>query len=319
MSASPLVHILTDGKSGNRAQALGLAQCIVGDYDECIIESVVSAPTATTLMPLSWASKTRWYKMDAAQRADIVICCGNRAQPAALALKKRDDAFVVCIQKPRSDAHKFDAIIAPYHDYPQSTTHANILLTLGSVGPVKKMINHTTKFSHIATPRAGVLIGGDNRAFYLTRQVFEQLAQTLPQTIINGILITTSRRTNDDIKTVLAKLFKDKNCFVDDGDGDDNPYFDILAAADWLLVTGDSVNMLSEACTMGKPVYIIDLPLRSRRAAQKFNDFHQMLITKKLARRWDGVIDHWTPPPFNETARAAEFILSRYRRHQRQG
>ena len=38
-----------------------------------------------------------------------------------------------------------------------------------------------------------------------------------------------------------------------------NPYFGILATADRLVVTGDSIAMLSEACATGRPVQIFDL------------------------------------------------------------
>ena len=39
----------------------------------------------------------------------------------------------------------------------------------------------------------------------------------------------------------------------------DNPYMGMLAWADRLIVTGDSIAMLSEACATGKPVTMFDL------------------------------------------------------------
>jgi hypothetical protein len=38
----------------------------------------------------------------------------------------------------------------------------------------------------------------------------------------------------------------------------DNPYLGFLALADSIIVTGDSVSMLIEACVTGKPVHIHD-------------------------------------------------------------
>src|ERR1019366_2449292 len=43
--------------------------------------------------------------------------------------------------------------------------------------------------------------------------------------------------------------------FVWDGAGD-NPYAQILAHAEAILVTGDSVNMVGEATATGAPVYV---------------------------------------------------------------
>ena len=46
--------------------------------------------------------------------------------------------------------------------------------------------------------------------------------------------------------------------FIWDGSGA-NPYFGMLGAADAIVVTADSVSMISEAAATGKPVYIVEL------------------------------------------------------------
>ena len=57
------------------------------------------------------------------------------------------------------------------------------------------------------------------------------------------------------MKILRDTLAGDKN-FIWDGAGK-NPYFAMLGWADAILVTADSVSMLSDACTTGKPVYLI--------------------------------------------------------------
>ncbi len=44
-----------------------------------------------------------------------------------------------------------------------------------------------------------------------------------------------------------------------------NPYLAMLAAADAIVVTADSVNMVGEACATGKPVLVFDLTTRHKR------------------------------------------------------
>ncbi|MBE8158674.1 MAG: hypothetical protein HAW59_04725, partial [Betaproteobacteria bacterium] len=128
-----------------------------------------------------------------------------------------------------------------------------------------------------------------------------------------GVLATASRRTGEKNARVLAEMFSAARCFFYHGaDAAENPYSDILAVADRFLITGDSVNMLSEACAAGKPVQIIAPPQKSARAAAKFRRFHEELIARNLARIWRGTFEEWTPPGLNETARAAEFIWRRY-------
>ena len=42
-------------------------------------------------------------------------------------------------------------------------------------------------------------------------------------------------------------------------DAEDNPFQAFLGIADRIIVTGDSISMLSEACASGKPVLLFDI------------------------------------------------------------
>jgi len=93
--------------------------------------------------------------------------------------------------------------------------------------------------------------------------------------------------------------------YIWDGTGD-NPYFGLLGLADAIVVTGDSVNMISEACTTGKPVYIFEL---AGGAGSKFSAFHDAVYARDLARPFDGALEDWRPEPLRETERAARVLL----------
>ena len=92
-----------------------------------------------------------------------------------------------------------------------------------------------------------------------------------------------------------------------DGSGD-NPYMGYLALADVLVVTADSVNMVSEAAATGKPVFVVDLKGGSR----KFRLFHEDMRGKGITRPFEGRLETWIYPPLQETARAAEEIRRRF-------
>ena len=91
-----------------------------------------------------------------------------------------------------------------------------------------------------------------------------------------------------------------------DGAGE-NPYFGYLALADAIVVTGDSVAMVSEACATGKPVHVYGLPGGSA----KFERFHQDMRDAGCTRPFHGVIEKWTYQPPDETARVAAEIRRR--------
>ena len=64
----------------------------------------------------------------------------------------------------------------------------------------------------------------------------------------------------------------------------DNPYYAYLAVADALLVTADSVSMVSEAAATGKPVHIIDLG----GGDAKFARFHETMREAGITRPFAG-------------------------------
>jgi mitochondrial fission protein ELM1 len=77
-----------------------------------------------------------------------------------------------------------------------------------------------------------------------------------------------------------------------------------------VLVTADSVSMVSEAAASGKPVHIVDLDGGSA----KFVRFHAAMRDAGIARPFVGSIESWRYPPPDDTARAGEEIRRRLER-----
>ena len=65
-----------------------------------------------------------------------------------------------------------------------------------------------------------------------------------------------------------------------------------------VIVTSDSVNMASEACAAGKPVYVYDMPGGS----PKFDRFHRAMRERGSTRRFEGVLENYTPVQFDDAA-----------------
>lgn len=91
-----------------------------------------------------------------------------------------------------------------------------------------------------------------------------------------------------------------------DGTGD-NPYLGMLALAGHLVVTEDSVSMISEAASTGKPVHVAATDGGSAR----FDAFHAMLREEGVTRPFDGTLAAWTYEPVDEAARVAAEIRRR--------
>ena len=88
-----------------------------------------------------------------------------------------------------------------------------------------------------------------------------------------------------------------------DGSGD-NPYFAYLAVADALIVTANSVSMVSEAAATGKPVHVVDLP----GGDAKFARFHEAMRQAGITRPFAGEIEDWHIRPPDDTARAGAML-----------
>ena len=118
-----------------------------------------------------------------------------------------------------------------------------------------------------------------------------------------GLLVTPSRRTGADNAAILADRLTGLPARIWDGTGE-NPYFGMLALADVLVVTADSVNMLSEAAATGKPVYVIGL----EGGNAKFARFHRTMAEAGVTRPFGGALERWHYEPVDDTGVTADTI-----------
>ena len=87
----------------------------------------------------------------------------------------------------------------------------------------------------------------------------------------------------------------------------DNPYLGLLACADAIVVTEDSVSMVSEAVATDVPVMVASLPGRSRRIGL----FLQGLIDAGRIRTFNGRVEDWMAVPLDDTAAIADEMCRR--------
>ena len=119
---------------------------------------------------------------------------------------------------------------------------------------------------------------------------------TLAARSFASIAVTPSRRTPDFLLAEVRDTLRDQNAFVWDGLGN-NPYIDILANADALIVTADSHNMMSETLAAGVGVYAYHPP----RLAKKLAGFVAELEDAGAVRRFDGQAEQFANTPRNAT------------------
>jgi mitochondrial fission protein ELM1 len=159
-------------------------------------------------------------------------------------------------------------------------------------------------------PRVGVLIGGPRTGIRIDTNYAQQLvAQLLARRRSEGgsLLVLGSRRTPGGVMDVMRSALHDTPGLIWSGPDDgSNPYPGVMGWADQLVVTPDSVNMLSEACAVGCAVQtLVSAPLPPKLAR-----FHQSLREAGLLHDLD-VEPPVRQTPLRETAAIAEVLRGR--------
>lgn len=245
---------------------------------------------------------------------DLLVSCGRKAALLALAVKRAsaNQTRLVHIQDPRTGLTRYDVLVIPEHD---DRRGPNIIVMRGSLHRITpdKMAAASEGVlplvAHLPRPRIAVLIGGTNRYYRMTpawiRKFCEQLAAMTREQPCS-LMVTPSRRTGADNLSALDAGLQGVPAFLWPGHGS-NPYVGFLGLADAVIVSGDSVNMTSEALATGKPVLVARLPGRSRR----IDRFFRVLESENLVHTFSGRLELWPNRRIYELPRVAAEVRRR--------
>ena len=200
---------------------------------------------------------------------DLVISCGVRNEPVCRWIREQSGGHTryVHVGRPWAPLGTFDLVITtPQYRVPTHPRVLNNMLTLHSVTEERLAQARTqweSTFADLPRPRFAVMVGGDSGPFTLGEKAAVRLgreASQLARAKGGSLMISTSSRTRPAAVDALQGAITAPNYFYRWQEGSEhNPYLGILAWADRLIVTGDSIAMLSEACATGKPVTMFDL------------------------------------------------------------
>ncbi len=310
MKSQKKCWVITEGLIGTENQCIGIANALDIPYE--VKRTALNQPWKTLSPYLGFEGYKSFSPALEPPWPDILITSGRKSIAASRYIKKMSDGatFTVQIQDPRISSKHFDLVAVPRHDPLRGD---NVIVTHASPNKITAALLEEAKvrFSFLEKyhgPRFAVLIGGSSKAYKMTSLITRNLAQTLSH--INGsLMITCSRRTSTKNRSTLANsLRNDTNYFWDNKE--ENPYLGLLAWADYLLVTADSASMISECCSTGKPVYMIDL----EGGAERISTLHNNLIDYGALKRLSGTNGEFAPynyEPLNDAQYVAQEIKKR--------
>ena len=274
------VWILTDDRTGSNNQSIAVGESLSTD---CVVKKIsynffVKLPNFIRKDTLIGVNKKESSDIEN-DLPDVVVCAGRRLSSVALYIKKlsKGKTFVINILNPNLPYNKFNLILLPFHDNTPKKylEKGNIVETYGSLNRVnkQKIESETEKFKPLIDkykkPLISFIIGGDTKDYKYNPRDFGKITKGLSNItnkLSGSLLITTSRRTSAGCIEEIKNNLDCNNYFYDwawENNPDNNakselgnPYFAMLGSADFLVVTGDSISMVSEACSTGKPVYV---------------------------------------------------------------
>lgn len=315
------VVVLSDGRAGNYNQSLGVAAALGVEQPELVTFPMRSRFAAW--LPVSWiySEKLLARIMD----ADLVLATGWRVSRVSRWLRRRRavsgrPVFTVQMLRPSGRADEYDVVALPWHDARKRANRkwmqdrANVIVTDGSANLIsparlaREAERWQARLGSLPTPRLAVVIGGASRHGDLAQGSIARLLDSVIAWAARSggsLLVTTSRRTGKELNAlVAARLGGVRGIPVhfwlfDDAARSDNPYLAYLALADALVVTDDSISMVNDGMSAGKPVYLYGdesgLPA-------KFRAFFEHMEGR--VTRWNGILS--LPAPADALAAAAK-------------
>lgn len=269
-SECPLIWAVMGYRAGENSQILALAESLGWPF------------RVVRIAHHSWgvlASLLRTVGLGGVDRAnssllqepwpDLVISAGFRNEPLCRWIRQQSNGKtrLVHIGRPWASLDHFDLVITtPQYRLPNRSNILHNQTTLHRASEqalTKAREEWLAKLAPLPRPYITVIIGGNSGPYTFGLKAAGRLAQhvnDMARRLGGSLLITTSSRTSaraadklEQMLTVPANFFR----WVPNAES--NPYFAFLALADKIVVTGDSIAMLSEACATRKPVYIFDL------------------------------------------------------------
>ncbi|WP_425360231.1 MULTISPECIES: mitochondrial fission ELM1 family protein [unclassified Candidatus Tisiphia] len=326
----PKIWVLADSRVGNVNQAIALAEKLGLGYQLKPIEYNFWGKLPNFLLALSpiHVKKQLLQSWEMEGFPDLIISAGRRTASLASYLKHKSAGKVKIIQimHPNLPFKQFDLIILPHHDKVSReelcTNDKNILRITGALNNVQAKIQdggiELRKNYPDLKQFISVIIGGNSKNYQFTDENAREFAAILSnltktQDEKHTLFISFSRRTPNSAKQIIKNKVPSSAIIYDptEEEAKPNPYFGMLAQADYIISTADSISMCSEAASTGKPLYIF---CPSNFKSPKHLAFTQNLLELGIAKILDKSViqlENYNYAPLNEVEKIANIIITK--------
>lgn len=277
------IWIFSDSIAGHEIQSQALASRLSDNIT--LYHCTIRQPWlsfAPRILP-RFGKNIIWEKQqpDSSQQPDAIITCGRRMAAIGKYYKRQLNCKHIQILNPSDNPKKYDILICPEHDGIKGENVINSKGSLHSISTESLAKINCAKYQDDKI--ISLLIGNPARDFFKQLEsLLGQIKKYFPQ---HQIIVCGSRRTPSKYHSAIKKAFSNAPMvWLNHTDGE-NPYLKLLACSDVLLVTADSINMVSEACKTNKPVIAIGQEYISPKHKKFIRSIEQRLSTFKNIKR----------------------------------
>ena len=284
--------IITDGTKGMENQSIALAKLLNTNFKLVKFKPpyfLKKFPLMGKFVPVSMIK----LDLNIKPLPKFIITTGRRMAGISIFTKFffKNKVKTIHIQNPKISNDYFDLLLIPEHD---KIIGRNIINTKGALSFID---NNTMKepqtsiaknLKNNKKPIILVLIGGENKRYKPNNTDYYNLGLSIIKASksINGkLIILTSRRTSSKAIKILNSILKkyDNDFYLWSGIGE-NPYPSILQSVNYIIVTSDSVNMISETAALNIPLFITYL----NKEKGKIKNFLENLESLNMIKKFNG-------------------------------
>ena len=311
--------LLTEGAHGMISQVEGLAKALNANYQhkKIIYNSFWNffPPALSPKKSIVFNFEEIINEKTEIQRPALLISCGRKSVIPSIVLKsfleKKNNKkiFNIHIQDPKISPINFDFIITPEHD---SLKGENIIKSKGAIHYISneeiEIARQNTKSKNSVT----VVLGGPNQYYSFSleelKAIFHRIDRFFSDTV-DEVKIIASRRTPEEVINFLKEKYLNNSKIVVDSSLSRQNYVEALAEAKKIIMTSDSISMISEAATTGTPIYLAQL--KAKKNDYRFNKFVELFKSLNITKDLDTNEEHWTYDKLYETKRIAEMLKTK--------
>ena len=292
--------IISDGTKGMENQSLAVAKLLDSEFEIINHKPQYLLRKFPLIGKFTLTSKII-KKLKQKHLPTFVITTGRRMTGVSIAIKSffKNKIKTIHIQNPKISSKHFDLLLIPEHD---KITGKNIIQTKGALS---FFLNHEIKDKKKLTQKKPIIflmVGGNNKRYNPQNSDYYDLSMKVVNAtkLLNAkLVISTSRRTGRKAEKVLKSIFtKQLNDYQFHTFNDKNPYPDILKTADYLIVTSDSVNMVSETATISTPLFVSYF----RKEEGKILNFLENLTELGIIKKFEGTLFNYNKNNLNTNA-----------------